>query len=78
MKKEELEQLIAEIESQRGNGSCTYSTETVSNEQVKLNKLYVRLINEFNETTGKYNCWLVRLTWAIALLTLVMVIKLFI
>ena len=55
MKKQELEQCIAEIESQRGDASYTLGEETVANEQVKLNKLYVRLINEFNETSNKYN-----------------------
>ena len=75
MKKEELEQRIKEIESQRGNSSNSYSTETVVNEQIKLNKLYIHLINSFNETTDRYNRWLIRLTLVIAILTAVMVVK---
>lgn len=78
MKKEELEQCIVKIESQRGDASCTYGIETVANEQVNLNKLYVRLINEFNEKSDKYNRSLIGLTWVIAILTVVMVVKMFI
>ena len=77
MKKEELENCIAEIESQRGDASCTYGIETVANEQIKLNKLFVRIINEFNEKSDKYNRSLIRLTWAIAILTAVMVVKMY-
>ena len=77
MDKKELEQCIKKIESQRGDASCTYSTETVANEQIKLNKLYVRLINEFNETSDKYNRSLIRLTWIIAILTAVMVLEIY-
>ena len=75
MKKEELNTLIAKIESQRGDASCTYGTETVVNEQVRLNKLFIRLINEFNEKTDTYSRHLVFLTWAIALLTGILVYK---
>ncbi|OGW94837.1 MAG: hypothetical protein A3K16_03280 [Omnitrophica bacterium RIFCSPLOWO2_01_FULL_45_24] len=77
MKKKDLELEISRIESERKNPEHTYSVETVANEQVKLNKLYIRLISDFNEVTNKYNKWLVRLTWAIAILTLVMVIRMF-
>lgn len=77
MKKQELERLIAEIESQRGDASCTYRTETIANEQIKLNKLYVRILNEFNETSNKYTRWLISLTLVIAILTAAMVVKMF-
>ena len=75
MTKEELEQEIKNIEAERGNPSQTYSAEKMINEQVRLNKLFIRLINDFNESTNKYNKWLMRLTWAIAILTAVMVWK---
>ena len=75
MKRKKLEQCIKDIESQRGDPSHTYGIEVVTNEQAKLNKLYIRLINDFNESINRYNCLLICLTSSIAILNIVMIIK---
>jgi uncharacterized membrane protein len=46
--------------------------------QYQTNKLYMEIINDFNEKTGRYNIIIAFLTVVIAVLTLVMVIKMFI
>ncbi len=73
MKRDDLKKELAEIENFQS--SETKSTERITNQLYRLNKLNVRLLRDFNEVTGKYNCRLLVLTVVIAFLTLVMVVK---
>lgn len=77
MKRKEFQKRISEIESKRGDASCSYSTEKMMNEQVRLFKFFVELLNDFNEETSRHNRWLIVLTIVIAILTLVLTVKTF-
>jgi hypothetical protein len=43
--------------------------------QVLLNELFIKIINDFNESTIIYNRWLIVLTIIIAFLTIAMLLK---
>ena len=45
--------------------------------QVLLTELFIRLLNEYNESTSKFNFWLIILTAVLAVLTFIMTIKIF-
>lgn len=68
---------MREIETKRGDTRCTHSTETMMNEQVRLFKFFVELLNDFNEQTVGHNLCLIVLTVVIALLTIVLAVKAF-
>lgn len=69
MIKEKLEQKFKDLEK-------TYHE--MPSLQYQTNKLFMEIINDFNEKTGRYNIIIAFLTVVIAVLTLVMVIKMFI
>lgn len=75
MKKEVLQEQFRQIAIDKDTAPNT-GRETFH--QTLLTKLFIEMLNDFNEITSKYNIRLMRLTVAIALLTLVMVLKMFI
>ncbi len=75
MKKEELEKDLIDIEIKAGKAEYCRNADISATEQAMLTRLFMKLLNDFNESTNKYNKWLIRLTWAIAILTVVMVWK---
>jgi len=74
MKEIDLKQRFWELESKyplyKGNNTDMF------NLQYETNKLYLKLINDFNEKTEVYNRRLLSYTIVIAILTLVMVFPL--
>lgn len=75
MKNTELEAKIKEAEDLKKNASAQYSPEKALNELNALNKIYIRLLNDFNNSTSRYNKWLIGLTIVIGILTTLMLFK---
>ena len=76
MKKEELEKSFKDLKEKYPIYRVNHTE--MFNLQYDTNELFIKIINDFNEKTGRYNIIIGFLTVVIAFLTLVMVIKMFI
>ena len=76
MKKKDLEERFKELEKKYPYHKVNHTE--MFNLQYDINKLYMELIRDFNEKTGLYNIIIAFLTVVIAVLTSVMVIKMFV
>lgn len=75
MKKEELNKRIENINTNPLHKFAYSNDATATAKLIATINLLMELTNDFNESTNKYNKWLIRLTWVIAILTAVMVWK---
>jgi len=78
MKAGTLKKRIEDIEADPRYKFAYSNDATATAKLIAVINLLMELTNDFNESTNKCNKWLIRLTWVIAILTLVMVVKMFI
>ena len=76
MKRKDLEKKLGELEKKYRYYKDSHTE--MFNLQYETSKLFMEIIHDFNEKTGRYNFIIASLTVVIAFLTLVMVIKMFI